>query len=65
MGRDGRVGRRVDKKKIFSTESHRIIISFIFFIFHRIQQETFKTLHYFLYFLHFSKHSTRNGFFEL
>jgi hypothetical protein len=24
------------------------------------QQETFKKLHYFLYFLHFSSHSTRN-----
>jgi hypothetical protein len=36
------------------------IISFIFFIFHRIQQETFKKLHYFLYFLHLLLHSTRN-----
>ena len=36
------------------------IISFIFFIFHRIRQETFKKLHYFLYCLHFSSHSTRN-----
>ena len=28
------------KKQNFSTESHRIIISFIFFIFQSIQQET-------------------------
>ncbi len=48
------------KKQNFSTESQRIIISFIFFIFHRIQQETLKTLHYLVYFLHFLSHSTRN-----
>jgi hypothetical protein len=37
--------------------SKHFIISFIF---HHIQQETFKKLHYFLYLLHFSSHSTRN-----
>jgi hypothetical protein len=46
----------------FSSHSTRNIQKncIIFFIFHRIQQETFKKLHYFLYFLHFSSHSTRN-----
>jgi hypothetical protein len=37
-----------------------LYFSFIFFIFHRIQQKTFKKLHYFLYFLHFLSHSKRN-----
>jgi hypothetical protein len=46
------------KKKV-STESHRIIISFISFIFHRIQQETLKNNIISLHILHFSSHLTR------
>jgi hypothetical protein len=60
--------RNIKKIALFSSffiafnkkHSKNCIISFIFFFFHRIQQETFKKLHYFLYVVNFSSHSTRN-----
>jgi hypothetical protein len=41
--------------------SKNCIISFIYLIFHLIQQETFKKLHYFLYFLHFASHNKKHS----